>query len=225
MTALPVILGWSGGKDSMMALARLRSDRRYDVVGLVTSVTPAYDRISIHGVRRSLLRQQAEALGLPVIEAPLEPEADNTAYESSFRAALYEWRRRVPSITHVAFGDLFLADIRAYRERLVASCEWEPLFPVWGEPTDALARAVVEQGYRATVVCVDTDQLDAAFAGRSFDAQLLRDLPAGIDPCGENGEFHTFVFDGPLLQSPVRVTLGEVVRRGTAAYADLLPST
>lgn len=220
--AVPVVLGWSGGKDSTLALARLQADPRYQVVGLITTVTPAYDRISIHGVRRELLQQQAAALELEVIEAPLVPGSDNTAYEASFRQALSRWRERVPKLSLVAFGDLFLQDIREYRERLVTGAGCGALFPVWGEATDALARTFIREGYRAHLVCVDVAKLDQRFAGRVYDHALLADLPPEVDPCGERGEFHTFVSNGPIFRRPVAIEAGEVVLRDGCAYADLI---
>ena len=225
MTAERVVLSWSGGKDSTLALAALRADRRVEVVALLTSVTRGYDRISIHGVRRALLEAQAEALGLPLFEVPLQPACSNDAYEAAFRAAAAEVRAAFPGLRKIAFGDLFLEDVRAYRERQVASMEMEPLFPVWGRPTDALAAEFVAAAYRAHLVCVDTTQLAASFAGRTFDAALLAELPPEVDPCGERGEFHTFVSAGPIFRHPIAVTPGEVVlREERFAYCDLLPA-
>lgn len=224
MTRHPVVLGWSGGKDSTLALARLREDQVYDIVGLITTVTLMYDRISIHGVRRELLQSQAAALGLEVIEAPLAPAASNAAYEASFLAALAQWRHKVPELTRVAFGDLFLEDIRGYRERLVSQAGCTALFPLWGEPTEPLARRFVEAGYEAHLVCVDTAMLDATFAGRRFDHSLLAELPHTVDHCGERGEFHTFVHAGPIFEGHVAVRPGEIVLRDGCAYADLLPA-
>lgn len=219
----PVVLGWSGGKDSTLALARLRADPQWEVAGVITTVTPAYDRISIHGVRRELLYRQLNALGLPLVEAPLAPGSDNAAYEASFLAAVAEWQRRVPGLAHLAFGDLFLRDIRAYRERVTRAAGCAACFPVWGEETGPLARRFVAEGYVAHLVAVDSQKLDGRFAGRRFDLQLLDDLPPGIDPCGERGEFHTFVSDGPIFREPVLIVPGEIVVRDAVAYADLLP--
>jgi uncharacterized protein (TIGR00290 family) len=221
----PIVLSWSGGKDSSVALAALREDERFEVVALLTSVTPAYDRISIHGVRRSLLHAQAASLGLPVLEVELEPGCSNEAYEQAFLAAAARARAAHPGLRAIAFGDLFLEDVRAYRERLAAEAGLEPVFPVWGRDTAALAAEVVALGYRAHLVCVDTEALPAAFAGAPFDAALLRALPRSVDPCGERGEFHTFVHDGPIFARPVGVATGEVViREGRFAYCDLLPA-
>lgn len=221
----PVVLSWSGGKDSTLALDALRRDDRVDVVGLMTSVTRGYDRVSIHGVRRELLEAQAAAVGLPLFEVTLEPTATNESYEAAFHAGVKRVRAAHPALRRVAFGDLFLEDVRAYRERLLAADGVTALFPLWGRPTDALAREFVEQGYRAHLVCVDTTQLSASFAGAAFDAALLRALPPEVDPCGERGEFHTFVSDGPVFARAVPVTVGEVVlREERFAYCDLLPA-
>jgi uncharacterized protein (TIGR00290 family) len=222
--AEPVVLSWSGGKDSALALAALRADWRVEPVALLTTVTAGYDRISIHGVRRELLAAQARAIGLPLHEMWLEPNSSNDAYEASLSSALAELRRHYPGARRIAFGDLFLEDVRRYREERIPRTGWEPLFPIWGEATAALARSFVEQGYEARLVCVDTTSLDARFAGRAFDAELLRDLPPGVDPCGERGEFHTFVADGPGISTRVAYEVGDVVMRdGRFAYCDLLP--
>jgi uncharacterized protein (TIGR00290 family) len=219
-----VLVSWSGGKDSALALAALREDAEVDVVGLFTSVTRDYDRISIHGVRRELLSAQGRALGLPIHEIVLEPSCSNADYERAFHEALASARARHPALSAVAFGDLFLADVRAYRERLLERTGIVPLFPLWGQPTSALAERCVASGIVARLVCVDTTQLDGAFAGRAFDRKLLSELPAGVDPCGERGEFHTFVSGGPGFREPVPYALGDVVRRDERfVYQDLVP--
>jgi uncharacterized protein (TIGR00290 family) len=224
--AEPVVLSWSGGKDSSLALAALRKDERIEVVGLLTSVTRGYDRISIHGVRRALLDAQAEALGLPLFEVSLEPDCTNESYEAAFHAAVERIRAAHPALRRIAFGDLFLEDVRAYRERLLATAGLSGLYPLWGRDTAALAEEFVAAGYRAHLVCVDTSQLSSDFAGASFDAALLATLPPDVDRCGERGEFHTFVSDGPIFARPVPVYVGEVVVReaGRFAYCDLLPA-
>jgi uncharacterized protein (TIGR00290 family) len=192
------------------------------VVGLITSVTTEYDRISVHGVRRSLLEAQVERLGLPLFEIELVPSCTNDAYEATFLSALARIRSQLPDVTHVAFGDLFLEDVRAYRERLLAGSEFEPLFPIWGENTAALSRRFIDDGFAARIVCVDTSQLNSAFAGRAFDTKLLADLPAAVDPCGERGEFHTFVSDGPVFSAPVSYRVGKAVLRDDRfMYTDL----
>ena len=223
---ISVLLSWSGGKDSALAHAALVSDPDIQVVGLLTSVTLGYDRVSIHGVRRALLDAQARALGLPLTEIMLEPDCSNDAYETAFHAALAGARQRHPEVTGVAFGDLFLEDVRQYRERLLAGSGLTPLFPLWGQPTQALAERCCDTGIEARLVCVDTTQLAAAFVGRRYDRHLLADLPAAVDPCGERGEFHTFVANGPGFAAAIPYTVGEVVRRGAGdrfAYCDLVP--
>jgi uncharacterized protein (TIGR00290 family) len=217
----PVVLGWSGGKDSALALYVLQSDSSLRVDALLTTLTQQYDRISMHGVRHQLLTAQAAAIGLPVTETWIPPEASNEEYEAAFRRALAHHHAR--GTRRVAFGDLFLADIRAYRERQLADVAMTGLFPLWGRDTGELAREFVTLGFRARLVCVDTARLDSSFAGRAFDGDLLRDLPTGIDPCGENGEFHTFVTDGPIFHKPVACTPGVTVLRNGYAFCDLVP--
>jgi uncharacterized protein (TIGR00290 family) len=218
----PLILSWSGGKDSTLALDALRATGAHDPIILLTSVTAGYERIAIHGVRRELLRAQASALGLPLHEFELQPDSINEAYEAALAAALGEVRARYGA-HRIAFGDLYLEDVRRYREARVAPLGLEPIFPLWGMDTTALAHSFVERGFQARLVCVDTTQLPASFAGRAYDSRLLADLPAGVDPCGENGEFHTFVSGGPGFTSPVPYEVGEVVMRMERfAYCDLL---
>jgi uncharacterized protein (TIGR00290 family) len=220
-----VLLSWSGGKDSALALDVLARDPTIELVGLLTSVTRAYDRISIHGVRRALLYAQAGALNLPVQEIALEPSCSNEAYEAAFLVALALARTRQPQITAVAFGDLFLEDVRAYRERLLGGTGLRPLFPLWGESTPALAERCFALGMAARLVCVDTTQLAPEFAGRIYDRSLLAELPPTVDPCGERGEFHTFVSDGPGFRAAIPYTVGELVKRDDRfVYCDLVPS-
>ena len=219
----PVVLAWSGGKDSTLALERLLGDARWRVAALVTTVTSGYDRIAIHGVRRSILRRQVDGLGLRLIEAEIPPQASNEVYEAAFAAALVRARGDDPNVDTIAFGDLFLADVRAYREALLARLGWRGLFPLWGEDTTRLAHHFMQRGYRAILTCVDTQQLDAAFCGREFDDELLGELPTTVDPCGENGEFHTCVYAGPLWPQPLALTRGERVRRDDRfEYIDLI---
>jgi len=221
-----VLLSWSGGKDSALALQALRADPKIEIAGLLTSVTRDYERISVHGVRRSLLERQAERLRLPLFTIELDPTTTNDAYEKAFLSALERVRRELPDVTAIAFGDLFLADVREYRERLLGSTGFEPIFPIWGLDTTELARRFVRDGFAARIVCVDTTQLDGAFAHRIFDDSLLADLPSTVDPCGERGEFHTFVSDGPGYDGPVEYTVGETVLRDDRfAYGDLIPPT
>jgi len=196
-----------------LALDALSRDPEVQVVGLLTSVTSTYDRVSVHGVRRSMLEAQVERLDLPFFEISLSPNCSNEAYETAFHSALDEIRRERPDVTRIAFGDLFLEDVRAYRVRLLAGTGFEPLFPIWGLDTASLARRFISDGFAARLVCVDTTQLDAAFAGRAFDEQLLADLPATADPCGERGEFHTFVSNGPQFREPISYRIGQTVLR------------
>jgi uncharacterized protein (TIGR00290 family) len=219
-----VILSWSGGKDSALALHALSQDPAWDVAGLLTSVTLGYDRISMHGVRRALLDAQTQRLGLPLFVIEVEPRSDNASYEAAFHATLDQVRRDQPRVKHIAFGDLFLEDVRAYRERLLEGSGFTPVFPIWGIDTAALARRFIDDGFRARLVCVDTTQLDAKFAGRNFDDRLLAELPREVDPCGERGEFHTFVSDGPPFSAAVPYTVGETVLRDERFnYCELHP--
>ena len=220
-----ILLSWSGGKDSALALAALAADSNVEVCGLLTSVTRGYDRVSIHGVRRALLAAQAAALRLPLTEIVLEPQCSNAEYEAAFLAAVETARSRQPELSAIAFGDLFLEDVRAYRERLLAGSGLDPLFPLWGEPTAALAERCCALGVAARLVCVDTTQLSERFVGRLFDRALLAELPTTVDPCGERGEFHTFVADGPGFIASIPYTVGELVRRDDRfVYCDLVPA-
>jgi uncharacterized protein (TIGR00290 family) len=219
----PVIVSWSGGKDSALMLAALRDDPRFEPIVLLTTITAGYDRISIHGVRRDLLAAQARALDLPLHEMWLAPASSNAAYEAALAASLAEMQQRHHGARHVAYGDLFLEDVRRYREERLTALGWEGVFPLWGQPTDALGRSFVEQGYEARLVCVDTTTLPAVFAGRAYDAALFGELPKDVDPCGERGEFHTFVSYGPGFRERVEYEVGEVVlREGRFAYCDLV---
>jgi uncharacterized protein (TIGR00290 family) len=220
---VPIFLSWSGGKDSALALQSLRHDNAYEVVGLLTCVTRQFDRISIHGVRRSLLDAQAESLGLPLHLIELEPSSSNDAYQAAFHLGLAAAHRARPDARHIAFGDLFLEDVRSYRERLLTGTQWAPVFPLWGTDTRALAERFIDDGFSARLVCVDTTQLDGEFAGRLFARQLLEEFPSGVDPCGERGEFHTFVADGPGFSRTVEHAVGEcVLRDGRFMYCDLI---
>lgn len=219
----PVLLSWSGGKDAAWALHVLRQDPAYEVAGLLTTVTDGYEPVSMQGIRVEVARAQAEAAGLPLLEARIPPAADNAAYVASFTAALGQARARWPGLATIAFGDLFLADIRAWRESLCASLGWTPVFPLFDEAggTAALARHMQAAGLRAHVCCVDTMQLDARFSGRAFDAMLLAELPAAVDPCGERGEFHTCVSAGPMFAHALPLARGDtVLRDGRFAYTD-----
>ncbi len=218
----PVLLSWSGGKDCALALRELLAEGRCRVAALLTTVTEEYERVSMHGVRRALLHRQAGLLGLPLAEVFIPPSASNEVYAERMAAALA--RFRAEGVSRVAFGDLFLADIRRYREENLARAGLGALFPLWGKDTAALARAFLAAGFRARVTCVDTAQLDGRFAGREYDAAFLGELPDTADPCGENGEFHTFVYDGPLFRQAVDFRPGEtVLREGRFRFHDLLP--
>ncbi len=216
-----VLLSWSSGKDSALALHVLRQSPDVDVVGLLTTINSTFNRVAMHAVRTDLVWQQAQSIGLPLLTIPLEWPCSNDTYESMMSQAIVDAREKF-DITHVAFGDLFLEDIRAYREEKLQGTGLTPLFPLWLRPTHALAREMVDSGLRAIVTCVDPRCLDESFAGRFFDHSLLDELPSSVDPCGENGEFHTFAFAGPMFQTPIAVTVGEIVRRDGFVFADVV---
>jgi len=218
------LLAWSSGKDSAWTLHVLRQQAAVEVVGLLTTFNEAFDRVAMHAVRRELVQAQAAAAGLPLWPVSLPWPCSNEDYEARMRAAME--RARAEGVTAVAFGDLFLQDIRAYRERQLAGSGIEPLFPLWGATADtpALAQRMLAGGLRAVLTCVDTRQLEQRFVGRAFDAALLAELPASVDPCGERGEFHTFCCAGPMFAAPIAVQAGETVVREGFAYADLLPA-
>lgn len=215
-----VALSWSGGKDAAWALHRLRATPGLEVVALVTTVVPAFDRVAMHGVRVELLRAQAHAADVPLVEVPLSWPSTNDEYEGRVGAALAALRAE-RGVTHVAFGDLFLEDVRSYRERMLAGSGLTPLFPLWLEPTRPLVDAMLAAGLEARIVCLDPARVGRELAGRQIDAALLAGLPASVDPCGERGEFHTFVTAGPMLREPVAVAPGEIVDREGFVYADL----
>lgn len=223
MAGKPALLSWSGGKDAAWTLHALRQRGDVDIVGLLTTITEGHERVSMQGIRVDVLHAQARAAGLSVIEARIPQRADNAHYEASFGHALEQARQCWPGIDTIAFGDLFLEDIKAYREALCARFGWTPLFPLFGSSTATLARTMLVGGLRAHLCCVDTTQLDAGFAGRAFDAELLDELPAGVDPCGEHGEFHTCVHAGPMFAAPIAIERGETVLRDARfAYTDLI---
>jgi len=213
------LLSWSGGKDSAWALERLRGSQ-IDVAALLTTVNEQAGRVAMHGVRRELIEEQARSLGIPLWIAPLPWPCPNGRYEE----VMAEMCRRAVTegIEAVIFGDLFLEDIRAYRERMLVGTGLEPVFPLWKQPTDLLAREMLAGGLRARIACIDRRALDLSFAGREFDANFLADLPAAADPCGENGEFHTFVSDGPLFRRPIAVETGVRHEDGDFTFVDLL---
>ena len=217
----PILLSWSGGKDAAWTLHALRQRDDVEVVGLLTTITEGFERVAMQCIRVDVLHAQAAAAGLPVLEARMPQRSSNEVYEATFAEALARARQRWPELREIAFGDLFLADIKAYREALCARLDWTPRFPLFPSDTAALAREMQAGGLRATLCCVDTTQLDAAYAGRDFDAALLADLPDGVDPCGENGEFHTLAIAGPMFARPLAVEPGEtVLRDGRFAYTD-----
>jgi uncharacterized protein (TIGR00290 family) len=216
-----VLFCWSGGKDSAMALHALRRAGDYRIAALLTTITDEYDRISMHGVRRVLLHRQAESLGLPLHPVLIPPQCVNATYEERMKQALEE--HFAQGVRRVAFGDIFLEDLRAYREKNLAQVGMQAIFPIWKRDTRELAREFVQQGFRAVAVCVDPRVLDASFAGRELDASFFADLPPAVDPCGENGEFHTFVFDGPIFKSPIPCRVGEKALRDGFCFSDLLP--
>ncbi|HVY36881.1 MAG TPA: ATP-binding protein [Polyangia bacterium] len=219
---MKTLLAWSSGKDSAWSLHVLRAAGEVEVVGLLTTINEAFDRVAMHAVRSELLRAQAGAAGLPLWPVPIPWPCSNAAYEAAMGAALE--RARGEGVEAVAFGDLFLEDIRRYREERMAPTGLKPLFPLWGRPTATLAREMIAGGLRARLTCVDPRSLDPRFAGRDFDAALLAELPATVDPCGERGEFHTFSYDGPMFARPVPVRSGEVVARDGFVFADLVPA-
>jgi uncharacterized protein (TIGR00290 family) len=216
-----VLVAWSSGKDAAWALHVLRGREDVEVVGLLTTVNTRHDRVSMHGVRRRLLEGQAEAVGLPLDVVPLPDPCPNVTYESAMAEALA--RARAREISAVAFGDLHLEDVRRYREKQMRDTGLEPLFPLWGRATTELAEEMIAGGLKARVACVDTKTLDASHAGSHFDRRWLRGLPEGVDPCGENGEFHTFAWDGPMFGHLVPARAGEVVTRDGFVFVDLLP--
>jgi uncharacterized protein (TIGR00290 family) len=222
MRRLRTLLSWSSGKDSAWTLHTLRSDARYQVAGLVTTINAAADRVAMHAVRTELLRAQARAAGLELWELTIPSPCSNEEYEAVMRRAIA--RAEAEAIECFAFGDLFLEDIRAYRERQLADTKLTPIFPLWGRDTRELAREMIAGGLRARITCIDPRLLPPSFAGREFDNALLRDLPASVDPCGERGEFHTFTYCGPMFSAPLSITNGIVVERDGFVFADLLPA-
>lgn len=216
-----IVLSWSGGKDSALSLWLLR-EAGEPLRALLTTVTEEYDRVSMHGVRASLLRKQAEAVGLPLIEVRIPPSCSNELYEVRMAGAL-----SIPELRgcdRYAFGDLFLENVRAYREERLVTWGKSGVWPLWGRDTKLLAKDFIEAGFKGIVVCVDPSKLDGAFCGRELDAAFLADLPSDVDPCGERGEFHTFVYDGPVFARPIEIQRGEVVERDNFVFCDLLDS-
>ena len=217
----PILFCWSGGKDSAMALHMLLQDKSFEVVSLLTTVTEGYERISMHGVRRELLEQQAQSIGLPLTQVRIPPKSNNAIYESRMEAALRE--QLAAGVHTVAFGDIFLEDLRVYRETNLAKLAMTAVFPLWRKDTRVLAEYFQAEKFRATAVCIDPRVLLESFAGRELDGAFFADLPPGVDACGENGEFHTFVHAGPIFKAPIPFQKGAVVHRDGFTFADLLP--
>ena len=217
----PVVFSWSGGKDSAMALHALRKDPGFRVIALLTTITEGYERVSMHGVRKELLRLQAESIGLCLEEVHIPPKCGNPLYEARMAEAVLGFRNR--GVRHFAFGDIFLEDLRAYREQKLLEAGITALFPIWKVATRELAARFLDDGFRARAVAIDPSKLPKSFAGRELDAAFFRDLPMDVDPCGENGEFHTFVFDGPIFRSAIPVRVGQIVERDSFVFCDVLP--
>ena len=216
-------MAWSSGKDSALALHVLRAAGRYEVAALLTTVTAGYDRVSMHGVRRELLERQAAAIGLSLDVVSIPQDCSDELYRARMRAAME--KHRAAGVAAVAFGDLFLEDVRAYRLANLAPLGLEAVFPLWGRNTAELAEEFIAAGFRAVVTCVDTRAIAAAFAGREFDRQFLADLPADADPCGEKGEFHSFAYAGPIFRAPLAIRVGaKVLRDGRFQFCDVLPA-
>ena len=218
-----VVLAWSGGKDSAMALHALLTSSQYNVVSLLTTISEQYERISHHGVRVELLEQQAAALGIRLHKLYLhQTNCDIADYEAAMKKVMLEYKEK--DVLTVAFGDVFLQDLREYREHNLAKVGMKGIFPIWHRDTTEIVQTFIDLGFRAYLTCVDGEKLGKEFAGRPIDADLIRDLPDGVDPCGENGEFHSYVYDGPIFQRPVGVSVGEVVLRDVRYFADLIPA-
>lgn len=221
MMARRVLLSWSSGKDSAWALHVLRQDPGLEVVGLLTTVNTTHGRVAMHATRLEIVEAQARAVGLPLHVIPLPWPCSNEVYERAMRTAIADGLER--GATHIAFGDLFLEEIRTYRMKQLEGSGLEPLFPIWHEPTQALARRMIDAGVEAVLTCVDPNKLPRSFAGRRFDHAFLEELPESVDPCGENGEFHTCVLAGPMFREPLHAAVGEVVERDGFYFADLVP--
>ena len=216
------LLSWSGGKDSALALYELQKTEDYEVAALLSTLTEDYDRISMHGVRRTLLERQAESLSLPLEKVFISKNASNNEYESQMLEVLTKYR--ATGVSSVVFGDIFLEDLRRYREENLSKIEMKGIFPIWKRDTAELARTFIDLGFKAIITCVDSKILDQAFVGRTFDERFLSELPSTVDPCGENGDFHSFVYDGPIFEGRVALTTGKIVLRDTGFYyCDLIP--
>lgn len=221
LTKEKILVSWSGGKDSSMMLYEIQKAGRYEIAALLTTVTESYDRISMHGVRNALLERQAESLGLPLCKISIPKKSTNEVYETRMKKTLEEYQAK--GVNRVAFGDLFLADIKAYREKQLSKIGMTGIFPLWKKDTAKLLRKFIAFGFKAVICCIDPRTLDVRFAGRLIDEKFQTDLPPHVDPCGENGEFHSFVFDGPNFKRPIKFSIGEVVLRDSFYFCDLLP--
>lgn len=216
------IVSWSSGKDSAFALFKVMQSREFEVVAMLTTVTSNYDRVSMHGVRTELLRRQSKSLGLPLIEVEIPAKCTNEIYEAKMREAMS--RVKASGVEHVIFGDIFLEDVRKYREEKLSGTGISPVFPLWGEKTSNLAHDIIESGIRARVSCLDPEKLNRNLGGALFNEDFVESLAENVDPCGENGEFHTFVESSPLFSKPIAISVGESVQRDRFLYTDLLPS-
>lgn len=217
-----IIFAWSGGKDSAMALHKIQKSKNYEISALLTTVTEGYDRISMHGIRRTLLEEQARSLNLNLEKVYISQKSSNEEYETRMKTALTTYKNR--GVSAVAFGDIFLEDLKKYREENLAKIGMKGIFPLWKRRSTKLARSFIDLGFKAVITCVDSNALDQSFAGRTFDEEFLSALPAGVDPCGENGEFHSFVYDGPIFNKKIAHKKGDVVcRENRFYYCDLIP--
>jgi uncharacterized protein (TIGR00290 family) len=218
-----VIFSWSGGKDSAMALFKIKKAKCYEIKALLTTMTKGFDRISMHGVRKKLLEQQAESLDIPIEKIYITKTESNKSYEAKLKAKLMDYKNH--GISSVVIGDIFLEDLRKHREKKLSQIDMKGIFPLWKIDTKKLADSFIDSGFKAIVTCVDSKSLDKKYAGRIFDRQFLSDLPSGVDPCGENGEFHSFVFDGPIFREKIKFDIGEIVLRENRFYfCDLVPA-
>jgi uncharacterized protein (TIGR00290 family) len=216
-----ILFGWSGGKDSAMALYEIKKNNEYQVVSLLTTITEDYDRISMHGVRRTLVEQQAQSLNIPLYKVLIPKTCSNEIYAAKMTEALNKFKQ--DGVEKVAFGDIFLEDVKKYREDNLAKLNMKGIFPIWGRDSAELAHSFIALGFKSVISCIDTKVLDKKFLGRQFDEDFLAELPPNIDPSGENGEFHSFVYDGPIFKQRIGYNLGEMVLRDSFHFCDLIP--
>jgi len=218
-----VLFSWSGGKDSAISLYEIQKSEKYEIVALLTTITDGYDRVSMHGVPRTLVEQQAYSLGLPIQEVFISKASSNEEYESKMRGMLTKFKQE--GVSSVVFGDVFLEEVRKYRENNLSQLGMKGIFPIWGRDTTELTRSFIALGFQAIITCIDSKVLDKRFIARTLDEHLLAELPSNVDPGGENGEFHSFVFDGPIFKKRIAFTLGESVLRNSFYFCDLLPKS